>query len=541
MRSASVGLLAVALLTTASVRADLVGVEHAVLSPKEGTTALAGWAVALDEDTAAVGAVVDGEPLSESDVGGVYVYVRSGSTWTRESRLFMLPEISGGRFGHAVTIGGGLIAVGAPDADGAEPRAGAVYVYGRDPQAWTAQTWLFAPDGGTGDGFGFAVALDGNTLAIGAPFAAAHGARGAGRVYIFERSGTIWFLQQVLVPPSDEPSRLFGFSLDLAVDTLLIGAPGDATVDLARESAFVFTRQGNAWRLTQELASSSSTRGAFGFDVTIDGAWLLVGAPRDRDASSHSGAAYAYRQQENGWVQSQRLTSSESRPEDHFGFSVDVFDDRAVVGVPGGHRDIAHQPRAVLFEFNGVSWAEQSTITPGLSAGGFGYSVALDKKAALVGAPYAYAMGGGAYAFRLGLDVGAVCPDETACAHSFCVDGVCCESLCGTGASDDCLACVQALTSHDDGLCRPVRRDTVCRPPICRAGVLMEAARCDGSRGTCPSSVPQTCAPYLCGAGACRSRCESDAGCTLGYRCQNGACIGAKTSHNGAGCEVSHP
>src|SRR6478735_3361004 len=177
-------------------------------------------------------------------------------------------------FGFNVTLSGDTLVVGAPQegsnatgvngnqADNSAPNSGAVYVFTRTGGVWSQQAYLKASNAGAGDQFGVAVALAGDTLAVGALGEAGgstginHGdnnnAPGSGAAYVFTRTGGVW-TQQAYVKASNTGGQ-FGSGVALAGDTLAVGAPfedsnatgidGDHNNNNAQTSgaAYVFTR-----------------------------------------------------------------------------------------------------------------------------------------------------------------------------------------------------------------------------------------------------------------------------------------------------------
>jgi hypothetical protein len=120
------------------------------------------------------------------------VFERSGDgLWSQEQRLVAPDTASGDSFGASVAISGKTAAVGAQWKDGA---AGAAYVFARDAQGWSVQQEIRSDDIRRESYFGHAVALDGDTLLVGAQGAAA----GAGSAYLFERRNATWLPERRL-------------------------------------------------------------------------------------------------------------------------------------------------------------------------------------------------------------------------------------------------------------------------------------------------------------------------------------------------------
>ncbi len=190
-----------------------------------------GKSIAFDGNTVVVGSVDGGQ------TGSVYVYghraavsSRSRSGLVRWGRLATLvaPSVSAGeRFGFSVAVGGNSIVVGAP---------GSVYIFQRNEAvraaAWSLVAQLTAPNSSTNDLFGFSVAISGSTLVIGAPGDSALGF-GAGAAYVFEReeSGD-WAPTAGLVGSDAEAGSRFGYAVAIDGDNITVGAMGHNSAGL---------------------------------------------------------------------------------------------------------------------------------------------------------------------------------------------------------------------------------------------------------------------------------------------------------------------
>jgi len=203
------------------------------------------------EDSAALG--VNGNQLSNdaANAGAVYVFTRSGSTWTQQAYLKASNTEADDQFGSAVAMSGQTLVVGAvkedskatgfngTQTDNTMAESGAVYILERSGSTWTQQGYLKASNTGQGDGFGFAVALSGNTLVVGAQGedSNATGINGAnnnnatssGASYVFTRSGILW-VQQAYVKASNTDSQdLFGWAVAVDGESLLVAAQNEAS------------------------------------------------------------------------------------------------------------------------------------------------------------------------------------------------------------------------------------------------------------------------------------------------------------------------
>ena len=194
------------------------------------------------------------------------------------------------RFGGSVAISGDTVVVGAPRDDDAGFDSGSVYVFVRSGTTWTEEAKLTASDAAAEDEFGVSVALSGDTALVGASGDDDAGS-GSGSAYVFVRNGTSWS-QQVKLTASDAAAEDgFGASVALSGDTALVGASGDDGTGVSSGSAYVFVRNGTSWIQQAKLtASDAAAIDYFGYSVALSGETALVGAPFNDGV----GSAYAY-------------------------------------------------------------------------------------------------------------------------------------------------------------------------------------------------------------------------------------------------------
>jgi hypothetical protein len=333
---------------------------------KASNTNLGDWfgrAVALSGDTLAVGAPYEDSDAmgiggdesddSLSNAGAVYIFTRdAGGAWSQQAYIKASNSSEDDQFGYSVALFGDTLAVGVPDedsaatgvdnnqADDSATRAGAVYLFTRDATgAWSQQAYIKASNTDEGDAFGFAVALSGDTLAVGAPYESSDGDPSennrsrAGAAYVFARIGARWFEQQYVKASDIAPGPLFGYAIALSASTLAVGAP---------------------------LESSNA--------VGIDGEQINRGAPG-------SGAVYMFGRDGNQWLQQAYVKASNSEESDHFGVRVSASsgtvavaaqgEDSAATGV-GGNQDSntgTDSGAAYVFARDGSGrWSQQAYV-----------------------------------------------------------------------------------------------------------------------------------------------------------------------------------
>ena len=337
-----------------------------------------GFSVAFSSDTAVVGS-----RRGLSAQGAAYVFTRTGSTWTQQARLVADDGTAVDRFGESVALSGNTILVGSVWSDvGATNNQGAAYVFVRTGSTWVQQAKLVADDGGADDLFGVSVALHGNTALVGA-----NGVAGGGAAYVFERSGSTWMQQAKLVAEDRSGGDQFGFVTALFGDTALVGADWDnvgANVD--QGSAYVFIRSGTTWTQQAKLiAQDGAANDHFAKSVAVFGDTALIGEPLDDvGANPSQGSAYVFERTGSSWTQAAKLLALDGNPSDRFGFSVAVDGDAVLVGAP--YDD--NRGSAYVFARSGPTWTQQSKLQSqsGATSAFYGSSVDLDADMALVGA-----------------------------------------------------------------------------------------------------------------------------------------------------------
>jgi uncharacterized repeat protein (TIGR01451 family) len=349
-----------------------------------------GWSVSVSGDTVVVGAP-DDNTAAGSDTGSAYVFVRSGTIWTEQQKLVASDAQHNDEFGYSVSLSGDIAVIGAVFGHTASgPDVGAAYVFVRTGATWTEQQKLAASSGAPFDWFGFSVSVSGDTVVVGA--AGENNAAGvdAGSAYVFVKEGTSWIEQQKLLASDAAAGDLFGWSVSISAETVVIGAAGDNTPGgTDAGSAYVFVRAGTSWTEQQKLVASDGAQGdAFGSSASVSGETVVVGAP-DPVLRGGPGAAYVFVRSGTTWSEQQKLLASDGADADIFGTSVSVSGEVAVIGAP--FDDTPSGPdagSAYVFVRSGTTWAEQQKLLAPDAAEDdeFGTSVSASANTVVVGA-----------------------------------------------------------------------------------------------------------------------------------------------------------
>ena len=251
------------------------------------------WSVAAGDNVVVVGAPFH-TVGSNVEQGAAYVFVEGGQGWsnmTETAELTSSDGVPNAYFGTSVAINGNTIVVGAPGTTvNGNARQGAAYVFVEPPNGWASMTEtaeLGASDGYIGDNLGNSVSINNDTIVAGAPYASIGGNYEQGAAYVFVQ------------PPS-------GWS--------------------------------NMFQTAKLTASDGAAGDIFGVAVNIDGNTVVAGASEaDINGNASAGAAYVFVEGNNGWsdmTQTAKLTASDAAIDDYFGSAVDISNNTIAIGAP---------------------------------------------------------------------------------------------------------------------------------------------------------------------------------------------------------------
>jgi|GEM_PF-1409875 len=367
-----------------------------------------GYSVAISGDghRAVVGAnreVVN----SHNGAGAIYVFDRSGTSWTRTARLTATDVSAGSQLGYsvAISVDGTTVAAGAANAQiGGAAGRGAVYVFSNPEGPWKQVDKLIAADGAGGDFLGSTVSISGNgdVIIAGAGNAAVGGKAGQGSAYVFTRTGgQSWTQAAKLIAADGAAGAAFGSVVAVSADggSAAITSPAATINGKAGQGAvYIFDKTGSNWSQTAKLTASDGVAGALmGLSVSIssDGAIVLTGAPLAAvGPNANQGAAYIFTRTGSSWSQTAKLTASDGAAGDSFGDSVSISADGTTALVGAGYATIGgrlNQGAAYVFGKSGANWSQTAKL---VASGGsvndtFGNSVAasLDGSTIIIGAP----------------------------------------------------------------------------------------------------------------------------------------------------------
>lgn len=351
-----------------------------------------GNSLSLYGDLLAIGAAIESSNAtgingdqtnnSASVAGAVYIFKRTGTTWTQQAYLKASNAEADDGFGYRVSLYENTLAVGAygedsssintPN-DNSKSLSGAVYIFTLNNNTWSQQAYLKASNPDVDDRFSISISLHKDTLAVGAVFESsdAIGINGdetnnnrasSGAVYVFKRSGTSWAQEAYIKSSNSANSDLFGYKVSVHGDTLAasavyedsnaIGVNGNQNdnSNYASGAVYIFTRSGSTWTQQAYLKASNNTGSAndeFGASLSLFNDTLAVGATgEDSNATgingnqsdisaSSSGAVYVFTRNGTTWSQEAYIKASNTDTGDLFGSQVSLYGNMLAVGAYG--------------------------------------------------------------------------------------------------------------------------------------------------------------------------------------------------------------
>ncbi|EPG74313.1 FG-GAP repeat protein [Leptospira fainei serovar Hurstbridge str. BUT 6] len=346
------------------------------------------------------------------------------------------------QFGYSLSIDGDTIVAGAPFEDSNTTSilqdsnlsaandngndTGAAYVFTRSGPKWIHQAYLKAPNASNSDNFGTSVAIDAETIAVGASGEDSNttvilngsnlsstndSGNNTGAVYIFIRNGATWTHQAYLKAPNASNSDQFGAAVAINGDTVVAGSSGEdsntttiingsnlsSTNDNGSNvgAAYVFVRNGSTWTHQAYLkAPNGFNSDSFGNSVTVDGNTIAVGAKMESSTTtsiiqgtdlsatnqngSGNGAVYVFVRSGTTWTHQAYLKAPNTSNSDLFGSSVAIKGNTVAVGAPfessdtntiiqgpnlGSTNNLGSNNGAVyVFERVGTTWNQEAYL-----------------------------------------------------------------------------------------------------------------------------------------------------------------------------------
>lgn len=347
--------------------------------------------ISSDGNTCIIGAERDFVD-SVNSAGSAFVFTRRGSKWIQQAKLKALDPTSYANFGFSVAISadGNTAVIGATGTQHSSG-SGSVYVFTRSGSTWTQQAKLQAFDISTlAFGYNVSISDNGNTIAI-APNQGTYLGNDSS-IFVFTWTGSAWVPQTRLIPPTD---RLFNRTLRLSSDGNTCACVTSATTHSGLEDAgagHIFVRSGSTWTYQAKLIANDPIEyaGWSSLDISKDGNTAVIGAAQDSTYQPENGAVYVFSRSGSTWTQQAKLFISDPEAYDRVGEAntISISNDGNVIAI-GVPEKTSFSGAVYIFTKSGSTWVQQAKIVPNDSFAGnkFGLSLALnhDGKSCIIG------------------------------------------------------------------------------------------------------------------------------------------------------------
>lgn len=350
-----------------------------------------GYSVAIDGTTALVGAYkADASNIQNS--GAAYIYSLESRGWQQQAKLVAQPAYAEDTLGGNVALNGQMALLGVIGRDDRGEDSGAVFAFEKQANAWSQKQILTAIDAKAGDAFGQSIALTPRFLVIGAPHSDAP-YEGSGSAYVYERIRDTWRFKAKLTASDGAAGDLFGISVAIDGDTLLVGA--DLNDERAENAGavYVYVFDGSQWNHQAKLmANDGANTDIFGVRVALFGDTALISARRDDldGVGIDAGSAYIFERTKDKWIQTQKLVAPDGKADDRFGRGVALNSQVALISAM--HHDANGSDAGALYIFkkHQGQWHYTSKVmaSDGVSEDRLGWNIAVTNKAAIIAAPH---------------------------------------------------------------------------------------------------------------------------------------------------------
>ncbi len=322
-------------------------------------------------------------------------------------------------FGSAVAIDGDVVVVGAWNDDEAGSDAGAAYVFRFDGSNWNEEAKLVPSDGEPNDLFGHTVAVSGDLVVVGG-YAGVQIGIINGAAYVYRFDGSSWNEEAILSTSAPALADFFSYSVAVSGSRIAVGDPGNSIFFSPAGKVFIYEYDGAIWNETDVVSASDATDwDSFGWSIALEGDRLAVGAPSREGAGEDRGGLYLYEFDGVSWVE-EILEPAVTADFDRLGTAVSLDGDRVAAGALQVDGFVTYGSGKILV-FNGAGgapWIEEATLSSSVigDGDGFGSAMALAGDQVYVGAPESGNNGRMARFSFDGIDwqaAGTIVPSET--------------------------------------------------------------------------------------------------------------------------------
>jgi len=340
---------------------------------------LLGYDVAMDNTYAIAGDPFHND-LFALHRGKAIIYSRSatGTTWTERATIKNPVGRYNDNFGIHVTIRGNYAASCTNDS---------IYVFKRIlGDNWVLQAALY-PKNLSADSLAVSdMDIYGDYLVVGHGSRRVNGKFSVGCVYFFKKTNDKWAYHSTEFSPNGEEYDRFGCAVSMYGNFTVIGSRGEKGGSHGGK-AYAYINVFDNWNLQRTLVPNDIQElDNYGGSVDLRGQYAIIGASQQVMYGDNKGKAYIFKREGAEWIQQARILSSDNALYGHFGASVSINDNYALVG-----GDLTHDGAIYTFSRSGTNWnflrKDMSSVS---SANNFGHHIAMDSTRHYVAADYGF-------------------------------------------------------------------------------------------------------------------------------------------------------
>jgi hypothetical protein len=310
-----------------------------------------GMSVAIDGDTAIVGAPHNSD--QSPGAGAAYIFERSGGIWAQSARLLPAETQPCEQFGCSVAIHGDLAIVGAhhheasqDDDEARQIGKGTAYIFQRREGTWAQVAQLSPSDGRPYDLLGPSVAIDGDT-AIVATRCKHNADQDTFAAYIFKLTDDTWTQTAKLLPSTKQLDSWFGCSVAIDGGTAVIGAFREGKTG----AAYIFDQSNDSWAEAAKLLPPDEQRtDMFGSSVSIDGDRVIISANDIGEHGSSTGVAYVFHKNGDTWELLNKLSPTQTDLENGTATAVAIHQNQVILGISISNKQEKNSGSVYLFD-----------------------------------------------------------------------------------------------------------------------------------------------------------------------------------------------
>ena len=350
-----------------------------ILGEDTATLSLFGDAVSISKNFAIVGS-----RLKKN--GAAYIFINKDNKWKQHAKLTPLDNNNKNHFGCSVAISGTIAIIGAPFDSTKKNLSGAAYIFELVDNEWKQVSKLYARDADIKDLFGYSVSISGDFAIIGAK-EDDEPEKSSGSAYIFRYLDNNWKEYAKLIPNDSKKSFRFGSTVQIHNNKAIIGSIYDNNGGICGGSVYIFEMENNIWSEKAKLIPEDiGDFYYFGRSVAIFDDYAIVGA----DGADGTGAAYIFKEDGKNWIEHEKLSLEDANEKDHFGKSVAIYGEYALIGADRKDEMGNASGAAYLYRLKNNKWNLQQKFLPDKDSDQFffGSSVALSLQHAIIGVKY---------------------------------------------------------------------------------------------------------------------------------------------------------